>query len=121
LRCEGVGSKPLSVDLSVGCIQLSILPVPRSCWSAELFGLAPARLLVSASNRQSPPCGFIVHDCTGSFLKQSQPFRAPEVNRGACMVERGLSSVSYTVSSPPTPSQPCETPISYQRNGLPIR
>ena len=103
--CEGVGSKPLSVHLTVSCIQLSVLPVPLPCASTELFGLAPVRLLVSAGKRQSRPCGFIVHDSPGSLLKQSQPFRTPEVNRVTCMVERGLSSVSYTVSSPPTPSQ----------------
>ena len=116
--CEGVGSKPLFVRLSVSCIQLSVLPVPLPYASTELFGLAPAWLLVSASNRQSPPFGFIVLDCTGSLLKQSQPFRTPEVNRVTCMVERGLSSVSYTVSSPPTPSQLSDlaTLLSRKRN-----
>jgi hypothetical protein len=75
--CEGVGSKPLSVRLSVSCIQLCVLPVPTLAGSTELFGLAPVWLLVSASIGQSRPFGFTVHGRAGSFLKQGQPFRTP--------------------------------------------
>jgi len=39
-----------------------------------------------------------------SFLLQSRPSRIPDLRRATRIMERGLSSVSYTVSDPPAPS-----------------
>ena len=87
-----------------GCIQLCVLPVPLQRASTELFGLAPAGMLVSASGGQPPPSGFTVHAHAGSFLLQSRPSRVSGLRRTACAAERGLSSVSNTVSNPPAPA-----------------
>ena len=103
---EGAGSKPLFVHHSAGCIQLSIRPVPRRRSSTELFGLAPVGVFVPSVNRRPRPFGFIAHTCNGSFLLHCRPSRILGVNRATCGVERGLSSVSCTVSNPPAPS--CE-------------
>jgi len=99
---EGVGSKPLSVHLSAGRIQLCILPGPVDALQACLdllqrgcsFQPRSGNLTLSGS-----PCAW-----RGTFLLQSRPSRTSGLHRTACILERGLSSVSGTVSDPPTPS-----------------
>jgi len=99
---EGVGNKPLSVHLTAGRIQLCILPGPvdaiQTCldllrWSCS-FQLSSGNLTLSGS----------LYAWLSSFLLQSRPSRASDLRRTTCILERGLSSVSYTVSDPPTPS-----------------
>ncbi len=107
---EGVESKPLFVDLSVDRIQLCVLPIPRRATSRGLFGLAPMRIFVSATFRQSRLFRFIVHTQYCSFLIYCQPFLTPF--RSSCTMERGLSSGSNPVSGPSTPSH-FETVITF--------
>ena len=98
-----------------GRIQLSVRPAPRRRASSGLFGLAPVGVLVPSVHGRSPPFGFIAHTRCGSFLLQSRPSRAPGMNRATCVVERGLSSVSYTVSDPPAPSYSEHQPYGMNR------
>ena len=98
-----------------GRIQLSVRPAPRRRASSGLFGLAPVGVLVPSVHGRSPPFGFIAHTRCGSFLLQSRPSRAPGMNRATCVVERGLSSVSYTVSDPPAPSDYGRQPYGMNR------
>ena len=112
---EGAGCKPLSVHHMAGRIQLSVRPAPRRRASSGLFGLAPVGVLVPSVHGRSPPFGFIAHTRCGSFLLQSRPSRAPGMNRATCVVERGLSSVSYTVSDPPAPSYSERQPYGMNR------
>nr|AIF07191.1 hypothetical protein [uncultured marine group II/III euryarchaeote KM3_200_B09] len=102
LRSEGAGSKPLSVHLSAGRIQLCILPGPvnalRTCLDLLQRGCSfqprSGNLTLTGSS----------YAWRGSFLLQSRPSRTSGLNRTARILERGLSSVSYTVSDPPAPS-----------------
>ena len=101
---EGAGSKPLSVHLSVGRIQLCILPGPvdaiRTCLDLLQRGCPFQPRSGNLILTESP------YACRGSFLLQSRPSRASDLRRTTCIMERGLSSVSYTVSNPPAPSHP---------------
>ncbi len=99
---EGAGNKPLSVHLSAGRIQLCILPGPVDALRACLD------LLQRGCSFQPPSGNLLLTDSSysrgSSFLLQSRPSRTLDLRRAACIMERGLSSVSYTVSDPPAPS-----------------